>query len=408
MSTRTAVLAFVVPLLVRLLSACAEPKPQLSPDAAAPPPGATVVPSGRVQVDEFAKFLPAEGAFGAQFSVRSSPRGAAYSFKTGEAQAWLRASTAGAYEVEAAWTDGAGAKQTQSLSVQVSQPGDGCASSEGALVGVTACCPNRFVRIDRCSGKADVLAQVGDLDVGFPQGVYTFDPVHHRMLVLRLEGGTEFLVALDAATGAEASKVALPEQLVMLDYDSGADAILGVTTCCPNRLVRVDPATGAFTALADVGDQTVGFVQGVYTVDPVGHRLFYLFMDASQQLSIVSRDTATGALLAQWPGRGLITLRWDAASASLVGVGSCCPNDFVRIDPATGDRQTLAVVGDEAVGFAQGIEALDGVRHRFYYLRTDEGASLTLAGVDTQDGQQFVHRKIEGVDQLIMVEFDPP
>ena len=94
----------------------------------------------------------------------------------------------------------------------------------------------------------------------------------------------------------------------------------GITQCCPNNLVRVDPATGQQTVVANLSPSTgfAGF-QSAIAVDSASHTVFVLRSTFPPPPSppvpvneLLSVNDQTGALSAVPLSTGLFALAFDA------------------------------------------------------------------------------------------------
>ena len=88
--------------------------------------------------------------------------------------------------------------------------------------------------------------------------------------------------------------------------------LFGITVCCPNNFVAIDPTTGQLTALSSVGDATVGFA-GAAAVDSKAHQFFVVRFDSTGIPHLLSIDTRTGTF-AQSPSlsNGVFLLGFDS------------------------------------------------------------------------------------------------
>ena len=249
----------------------------------------------------------------------------------------------------------------------------------GTLVGVTQCCPNQFVVVDPSTGALNPLSIVGDITVGFPAGASALDSDTHRFFLIRIQSGLPHLIAINTLTGAVDESPPLSPSLFALGFDSVAGTLVGVTQCCPNQFVVVDPSTGALNPLSIVGDITVGFPAGASALDSDTHR-FFLIRIQSGLPHLIAINTLTGAVDESPPlSPSLFALGFDSVAGTLVGVTQCCPNQFVVVDPSTGALNPLSIVGDITVGFPAGASALDSDTHRFFLIRIQSGLPHLIA-----------------------------
>ena len=253
------------------------------------------------------------------------------------------------------------------------------------LLGVTSCCPNEFVVIEPATGAFTNFSAVGDAEFGFPVGASDVDSGGDTYFIVRHNAGTPHVLSIDTNTGSFVESPPLSLGLLALGFDSNAGQLVGVTSCCLNEFVDVDAATGGLVSFANVGDATFGFAAGAAAVDPATNRFFMIRSQAGIP-HLISIDTLTGALT-QTPAlsSGIMKLGFDQDDNVLVGVTSCCPNQFVHIDTATGALTVVSNVGDSGFGFSAGASAIDSASNRLFLARSQSGTPHVIA-VDTLTG----------------------
>ena len=90
---------------------------------------------------------------------------------------------------------------------------------------------------------------------------------------------------------------------------------MGITVCCPNEFVKVDPATGGLTTLSNVGDENFGFISSP-AVDPATHSFYIVRFSTDFQPHVVTINTQTGALIESPPlAKGIFALGFDPSVA---------------------------------------------------------------------------------------------
>jgi hypothetical protein len=116
-----------------------------------------------------------------------------------------------------------------------------------------------------------------------------------------------------------------------------------------SHVVKLDPATGATTQLADLSAPFPGAALGDLVSDPSTHTLYSqraAFVAASPPvpptLQMVSINTQTGTFSMSPVMPDRVGLAIDQSSHSIFGLTSCCPVEIVRIDPASGVETQLA------------------------------------------------------------------
>lgn len=169
-------------------------------------------------------------------------------------------------------------------------------SSARKLVGVTSCCPNEFVEVDAATGSLTSLAPIGDMGFSFVAGASGMNPATHRFFMIRHNAGVPHVIAVDTNSGALTESPAIGTGIMKIGFDEDDNILVAVTSCCPNRFGHLDPATGVFTPMTDVGDMGFGFSAGTSAVDSAGNRLFLARSQAGVP-HVISVNTVTGALV---------------------------------------------------------------------------------------------------------------
>ncbi|MBI5500164.1 MAG: hypothetical protein HY907_07960 [Deltaproteobacteria bacterium] len=360
------------------------------PDGGTGGTGVSYLPSDSLQPGEFVRVaLESPVAASYEWSVAVAPAGASYELSPDGVRALFRPRAPGDYRLRAVpAVEGSGLAE-QTAAVRVAEPA--CEPLGGTLIGIAGSSPNRFVHVDPCTGVQTPLADVGDPSMGFPQGIYAVDPDARRLYLQRSTGGELHLLGLDADTGAVTMDVVVPPPaLTMIEVDPGAGGLLVVTGDVDARLKHVDPGSGTLDDAGSVGSMA-GVLQGIYAVDPGRHRLYFLRGVEGDNVHLVAVDTRTAApvvdVALSVPHVG--ALRFDAVGGVLFGVTGCCPNEFAAIDPATGEVEPRAILGDSTVGFPQGINGVASEDHAFIFERSEIGGSgASLVVVDTRTGSQ--------------------
>ena len=142
-----------------------------------------------------------------------------------------------------------------------------------------------------------------------------------------------------------------------------AGTLVGVTQCCPNQFVVVDPSTGALNPLSIVGDITVGFPAGASALDSDTHR-FFLIRIQSGLPHLIAINTLTGAVDESPPlSPSLFALGFDsvAVPAQLVEIDikpgsdpnsiNCRMNGVIPVAILTTSDFDATTVDPSTVGF---------------------------------------------------------
>jgi hypothetical protein len=78
---------------------------------------------------------------------------------------------------------------------------------------------------------------------------------------------------------------------------------------------------------------------------------------------------------------------WDSSSGLIYGVAG---NNFVSIEPTTGNVQVKGMIGDSNTNFDSFLSAIDSVRRRFYVVEVVTSPSGpntdTIVGIDLDSG----------------------
>ncbi len=258
-------------------------------------------------------------------------------------------------------------------------------SGQGKLFGITSCCPNEFVEIDTAAGTFSSPSGVGDMGFGFPVGATAVDSASGTYFVVRHTAGVPHVLSIDTTTATFDESPALNRSVFALGYDSNAGKLVGVTSCCPNEFVEVDPATGSLTTLSSIGDMGFSFVAGASAMDPANNR-FFMIRHTAGVPHVIALDTNSGTLTESPPvGTGIMKIGYDQDDNVLVGVTSCCPNRFGHLDPATGAFTPMTDIGDMGFGFSAGASAMDSGGNRLFLARSQAGVPHVIE-VDTLTG----------------------
>jgi len=245
----------------------------------------------------------------------------------------------------------------------------------GTLYGITSCCPNEFVRIDLSTGTLTPLIVVGDPSFGFGSAEAA-DHVTHRFFIQRMHWlgppNTNHIITIDTRTGAVTESPPIDRTFMNLGFDP-AVGLFGITSCCPNEVVRIDLSTGALTPIGVAGDPSVGFGDAD-AVDLTTHRFFLQrtrWSGPPYTNHIITVDTRTGAVIESPPiDRTFMNLgffpgfddapfaHWahDQIGAILVaGITAGCSADpplFCPDEPIT--RGQMAVFLAASLGYSSG------------------------------------------------------
>ena len=185
---------------------------------------------------------------------------------------------------------------------------------------------------------------------------------------------------------------------------SASGTLFGVTACCPNQFVHINPSTGEQIPLSTVADESY-FYTGFPAFDPNTHRMFFFRERASDmEYHLITIDTKIGDVVEGPTMSPLAYLGFDPNTNTLFGVTVCCPNQFVHINPSTGEQTPLSTVGDESYFFS-GFPAFDPNTHRMFLLRARASdMEYHLITIDTKTGDVVEGPTTSFIDYL---GFDP-
>ena len=151
-----------------------------------------------------------------------------------------------------------------------------------------------------------------------PDGAPAVNPTTHSYYIVRSSptDSLPHVVTINTQTGTLVESPPLAQGIFALGFDSASSKLVGITVCCPNEFVQVDPATGALTILSSVGDAGFGF-SPLPAVDPATHS-YYIPRSSptDSQLRVVTINTQTGSLVESPPlAQGVFALGFDPSVA---------------------------------------------------------------------------------------------
>lgn len=172
--------------------------------------------------------------------------------------------------------------------------------SAGTLYGITSCCPNEFAHIDLNTWTVRPVSVVGDESFGFLAGSSAMDSGGHRFFLDRIHNSepyTNHIITIDTRSGAVMESPPMSRGFMKLGFDPDV-GLFGITACCPNEVVSIDPTTWILTPISIVGDASYS-ISGSPAVDPRAHRFFVDRIRHSQPDTdhIIAIDTRTGAVI---------------------------------------------------------------------------------------------------------------
>ncbi len=261
------------------------------------------------------------------------------------------------------------------------------AASTGTLFGLGG--RSSIITIDPASGASSTFVNLPTVNT-FPGASYNAlasDAAGHRLFTVRsvfeqLPNPPFFSTTYQLVTVNTKDPTATPSVspdmtsgITQLVFDPSTQSLFGqtntFTNTSPFQLVRIDPATGVQTHVADIP----GVVPLKMAVAPDKHALYFAtesFVLGQPQpvVTMVTVDTITGALSQSPPLTiGLFALAYDTVSRTLFGKVFCCPASLVTVDPVTGSETTLA----RNLGLGSGF-TIDSASHTIYMTDDQFGA----------------------------------
>lgn len=261
------------------------------------------------------------------------------------------------------------------------------AASTGTLFGLGG--RSSIITIDPASGASSTFVNLPTVTT-FPGASYNAlasDAGGHRLFTVRtvfeqLPNPPFFSTTFQLVTVNTKDPTATPSVspdmtsgITQLVFDPSTLSLFGqtntFTNTSPFQLVRIDPATGAQTHVADIpGVQPLKMA-----VAPAKHALYFptesfVLGQFQPVVTLVTVDTTTGSLSQSPPlATGLFGLAYDTSSGVLFGKTFCCPANVVTVDPVTGAETRVA--GN--LGLGGGI-AIDSSSHTIFMTDDQFGA----------------------------------
>jgi len=248
------------------------------------------------------------------------------------------------------------------------QPATAVASSSGMLFAVFS--ESQVVTLDPVTGSHTTIA-----DVGCCLGDLVSYASTHTLYAQRTVFGfpdptqaTYQLVSINTQTHAVTVSPDMPGQ-VSLALDSSSGVLLGLTACCPSQIVRIDPATGAETALATL-DGTSFTSMAVASSTHTLYLASISFDTFPPTEILLAVNTATGIVTTGPFLTGVIQLAYDGSAGALYGKTFCCPAHVVHIDPTTGSESQVGTAGLDLGNSL----TIDPATHTIYTMQDELGA----------------------------------
>jgi hypothetical protein len=243
------------------------------------------------------------------------------------------------------------------------------------------------VGVDPATGAVNTLADISSPDLVLGSNLAA-DPATHRLFEAEIVGQTARLLTIDTTTGS-VSITALPHPIVGLAFDPTSGRLYAVTVDSPRHIVRVDPATGGETNLADFFGDTFtptafdSASQTFYAISQTPAPTICCAYLTSQLFSLdISTNTLTAGPVLTTPVLGLV---FDTSLGTLFAVTGCCPSQLVRLDPSSGVETPVGGTDLGQVGAEIGV---DPATHTIFVTQYLGGYPLDtrILAVDDQTG----------------------
>ncbi len=303
-------------------------------------------------------------------------------------------------------------------------------SAAGTLYGVffdTAVSEETLFAVDPATG-ALTPPGAGIADCCFiASGVSSLDPdagVFFFMGRRMSDGADDFRIwSLDLASGAVLANPLLPagNNYNFLEFDPSSGTLYAVvfdTGAAEERLVEVDPATGALTPIgAGVADCCL-IPSGVSALDSAGgvfHFVGRRMSDGADDFRIWSLDLATAAVGANPllpAGNNWNFLEFDPSSGTLYAVvfdTVAAEERLVEVDPATGALGTVGAGIADCCFISSGVSALDPGDAEFHFVgrRMSEPDDFRIWSLGLATGAVAANPLLPPGNNHNFLEFDP-
>jgi hypothetical protein len=292
----------------------------------------------------------------------------------------------------------------------------------------TATTTERLAVVDPATGAlTDVAVGIAGCCL-VPGGVSAFDPAANVFYFVGSfqadPPSTQRLFALDAATGAVLSQPVLPAgfNYNFIELDPASGTLYGIVHdlgATSERLVTIDPGTGAVTPIGAGVAACCGVPSGVSALDSAGGVAYFVgkfFADPPDDFRIFALDLATGAALSSPflpSGRNYNFLGFDRSPGTLYAVVfevATTTERLVTVDPATG---ALTPVGAGVAGcclVSSGVSAVDPNNDVFYFagvFQAEDSSTRRIFGLDLATGAVTGNPFLPAGRNYNFLEFDP-
>src|SRR5216683_2558724 len=200
---------------------------------------------------------------------------------------------------------------------------------------------NGVVRVDLSTGAISPVASIG------PPGPFSdsmvLAPQTHTIYVSREDFSLPsppipptHIIAIDSLSNTVVStSPVLSRALRSISYDTSSNRLFGVTDCCPQDLVEINPSTWDQTFVSNVNNMTNQGFQVHQAVDPLSHTVFLpfdFFGTFPSETHIFSVDTQSGVTTSSPPiATGVDSLYFQTGATP---IDTSPPSTAISISPA--------------------------------------------------------------------------
>ena len=330
------------------------------------------------------------------------------------------------------------------------------------LLGLTPCCPNNLIQYNLQTDEIETIAEVGTGEYVVADIIDYYDTKENTIkydtmwvyrgdyfnsnvrsgVLDKVKESIYFirnsrLVQVSLLDGKISELTSLDDvrELIGLEEDTGR--LFARTSCCPNKIVAIEPESGERSVIAEIGTGEYVVVDILEEYDADGNLIRSDTMrayqgdifnsitgpslasaDGSQVFFIrnkhlLSVETSSGQLTeGPWmPEQSLMAI--DEVEQILYLRTRCCPNKLQKYDLEEGILTTVAEIGTDSDQFVLtlGGAIYDSVNKQFYLRRNKKLLTVTMSGelyVEQREAYNSFS-VVGGLDQAtrVGVERDP-
>jgi hypothetical protein len=210
------------------------------------------------------------------------------------------------------------------------------ALTQGGPQGVSS-----VVRLDPNTGSVSTVAGLPPSGVSIDSMVVA--PQTHTIYVNRQDASfprppdppTRIIAVDTVANAIVGTSPVLTRAIRSISYDSSSNRLFGVTECCPQDLLQIDPSLGTETLVANVNNNTNQSFMFHQAVDPLSHTVFLpfdFFSTFPDETHIFSVNTQTGvSTLSPLIATGADSLYFETGTGP---IDTSPPSTSITISPA--------------------------------------------------------------------------